>query len=487
MSRVLLISNDYVRRAMAGPAIRSVELARQLWRAGNDVKLAVPVSTDLDELPFRLVPYDPNDSKTLAEPAEWADAVVLQGWVLERNPFLRLVGARLVVDLYDPFPLEFLATVAVDGKRERFPQWEHVLGVLLEQVRLGDYFLCASQRQRDFWLGMLLTLGRINAATYERDTSLRSLVDVVPFGIPDDPPRKRAAAMRGVMPGIGADDFVLMWAGGVYNWFDPLTLIEAIAVVARVHRHVRLCFLAASHPNPDVPPMEMLRRARQCSDELGLTDTHVFFNEEWVQYGARADWLLEADVGVSIHPEHVETRFSFRTRILDYLWAGIPVICTAGDSLADLVEREDAGLTVTAEEPEVLAEAIQALIDDPEGRARRGHNARALGGTMTWERAAAPLLRYCSNPWPAADLADLDLGNTVPVPLRTDAERRRRLDGNRPSEVDVRPETPAASGQRPGSHSHEAGHVAGRALRILIGEGPTSLVRRVRHALRREP
>jgi hypothetical protein len=38
--------------------------------------------------------------------------------------------------------------------------------------------------------------------------------------------------------------------------------------------------------------------------------------------------LREADIGVSLHREDVETRYSFRTRVLDYLWAGLPIITT---------------------------------------------------------------------------------------------------------------------------------------------------------------
>src|SRR5215813_7896120 len=195
--------------------------------------------------------------------------------------------------------------------------------------------------------------------------------------------------------------------------------------------------------------MEMLTRARRRSDELGLTDTHVFFNEGWVPYDARAGWLLEADAGVSMHPEHIETRFSFRTRILDYLWAGIPVICTAGDSLADLIECEDAGLTVPAEDRGAQVQAIQALIDDPDGRARRARNARALGRTMTWEHAAEPLLRYCARPLPASNLEHLTAGDSVPATLRNGAGRRLGLD----------------------SHARKLGHLAGRALQILSEEG----------------
>ncbi len=35
-------------------------------------------------------------------------------------------------------------------------------------------------------------------------------------------------AIKGVVPGIGPDDKVILWGGGIYNWFDPLTLLRAV-------------------------------------------------------------------------------------------------------------------------------------------------------------------------------------------------------------------------------------------------------------------
>ena len=57
----------------------------------------------------------------------------------------------------------------------------------------------------------------------------------------------------------------------------------------------------------------------------------------------RQNYFLESDVGIITHPQHIETRFSFRTRILDYLWAGLPVISTQGDILSALVEKKETG------------------------------------------------------------------------------------------------------------------------------------------------
>ena len=116
------------------------------------------------------------------------------------------------------------------------------------------------------------------------------------------------------------------------------------------------------HPNPDVPPMQMATSARALSEELGLTGKHVFFNDGWVEYAQRQNFLLEATLGVTTHFDSAETRFAFRTRALDYLWAALPVVTTEGDWFAELVAREGLGLTVPPEDPDALAGALNRLL-----------------------------------------------------------------------------------------------------------------------------
>ncbi|NJP07416.1 MAG: glycosyltransferase family 4 protein, partial [Chloroflexaceae bacterium] len=76
--------------------------------------------------------------------------------------------------------------------------------------------------------------------------------------------------------------------------------------------------------------MVMYDQTVALADELGLRDTTVFFNDHWVPYTERGRYLLEADIGISTHLEHIETRFAFRTRVLDYIWAGLPMVVSDG-------------------------------------------------------------------------------------------------------------------------------------------------------------
>jgi hypothetical protein len=134
------------------------------------------------------------------------------------------------------------------------------------------------------------------------------------------------------------------------------------------------------------------------SDELGLTGTYVFFLDGWAPYAERANFLLEADIGVSLHPQTLETRFAYRMRILDYLWGGIVPVVSDGDTMADLIRTYDAGRVVPPGDDAALAQTLIALCDDPYARRLLGARAHALGQSFTWETVVQPLLAFCRAP-----------------------------------------------------------------------------------------
>ena len=400
MSRVVLVCGDAVGPQMAGPAIRAVELGRVLAARGHEVTVAAVSDTGLEEPSLRVTALD---DATVATLAGGADVLIGQGWPLERWPVLREAPAHLVIDLYDPYHLEGLVLDASEPLEARLERHAGRMRVLTHQLEDGDLFLCAGERQRDMWLGALTGAGRVNPRTYARDPSLRSLIDTVPFGLPSSPPPPpRRRAIREAFPVISADDLVLLWGGGLYDWFDPLTLIRAVDLAAQTVPDLRLVLHAAPHPSPTAAPMTMGTRARELSAELGLTGRHVFFNETWVPYAERSDWLSDAAVGVSTHIAHVETEFAFRTRLLDYLWAGLPILCTAGDVLATEVERRGLGITVPPEDVDALAGAIVRLADAGRRQACTDRIADAAR-ELTWESVAGPLVAFCAAPRRAAD------------------------------------------------------------------------------------
>ena len=156
----------------------------------------------------------------------------------------------------------------------------------------GDFFVCASDKQRDLWLGFLAALGRVNPA------HLRGR----PHLAPSDRRRALRAARRSSR--AHAAGAARRGAGhrarrrrrdlgrGALRLVRPARPSSAPSTSVRAARpRVRLFFLGMRHPKPDIEesprwPLE----ARRLADALGLTGTHVFFNDGWVPYHDRQNY-----------------------------------------------------------------------------------------------------------------------------------------------------------------------------------------------------
>lgn len=402
MTRVLIVTGDPIGERMAGPAIRAVSIALELDSRGHSVRLVSTASADRPGLSIPASVVRAGDDKGMRGHERWAEAVMVQGHVLGQFPCLSSTDRVLVADAYDPMHLEMLE----QGRELPAATWALRVSAareaLNDQLRRADFVLCASERQRLFYLGHLAALGRANPATYAHDPDLRGLIDLAPFGLEAAPPVPRpGSAIRGVIPGIDDQSKVLIWGGGVYSWFDPLTLIRAVADLRDRVPGIRLFFLGTRHPGVD--EMGIVRESFDLAVELGVEGREVVFNDSWVPYDERGSYLVEADAGVSTHHVHVETTFAFRTRILDYLWAGLPMVVTEGDGFADLVTNEGLGIVVPPNDPMALANALETVLVDTAAADGFRREVARVREQYTWMLVLEPLTRFLENPRHAAD------------------------------------------------------------------------------------
>jgi len=323
---------------MAGPGIRYHRLAIELAQR-FEVTLVAPGGG------IPAVPYIFRSAESVSSASDVeADVVVAQSLPLGLIRSLHRAGIRLVFDLYAPALVEAAANLAEERSADRSD------GIRYEEV-----------------------------------------VAVTPFGLDPAPPSSGSPLVKGVLPGIGTDDRLLLWGGGVWNWFDPLTVIRAVGRLSESRSDVKLLFLGMKHPSSAVAEMTMADRAIALAAELDLDGSSVFFNRDWVPYDERLAWFAEADLGVSAHRDSFEARLAFRTRLLDHIAVGTPLVVTQGDVLGDLVQSRGMGRALAPSDVDGWAVALAGLLDDDRAYAAAKTAVKAAREELSWGRIGEPL------------------------------------------------------------------------------------------------
>ncbi len=380
--RVVLISPDRVGALMAGPGIRYAELAHSL-ASWHDVVLAAPrPSAAAPGLPVP-VQYDRARPGTLDAILRDADVVLAPPLFPALAARIARSGAAWIADLYNPEPFEGLLAHPGAGAGRRRALDVLRIDRISYAARTADAFVCAHERQRDMWLGYLAASRRIGSARHERDPQLHELVCIAGGGVPEHPPAPPAQpVVRGVA--VPADARIAVWNGGLWPWLDPGTVVSAVALLRSGDPRWVLAIAGRGRPDRDAATGDLLRGARERLGEDGL---HVA--AAWTEYARRGDLLLEADAGVCTHLPGMESRFAERMRILDLVWAGVPVVCTEGDRLAELVAARGLGHVVAPGDAGALADALERVADA--GRPAYAEALAAAARERRWSHVAAPI------------------------------------------------------------------------------------------------
>ena len=361
----------------------------------------------------------------LAEILAGCDGVVTQGQ-LANDVVLEVPELPTAIDLYDPWLVEnlhYAEALGLDPYRNDHATW------MLQGSR-GDVFLCSSEEQRLYYLGLLTALGRVNPERLALDPDLQGLIAAVPFGVPTALDEHRpyldslSESTLGRRPGVRRLLF-----GGLYDWYDPWTLLDALErLEERGRRDWQL--LVIESPNPESTPQELFAKLeRRCRRRGWWGDRVVPL--PWVPADRRYDLLRDVDLMVAPHRPSLETRLSLRTRFLDALAAGCPAVTSEGGAMSRLLVERGAGWVVPPEDSVALAAALEEVLEAQPDDAlldRRRKGMAELRERFAWERVLDPLVDFCREPRrdPTKD-AFAFRPDTVSPPDSPGAGLRRRL------------------------------------------------------------
>ena len=269
----------------------------------------------------------------------------------------------------------------------------HVWKLLNDALLYGDRFSTLSERQRFALLGQLGCAGRLNQFTADDS----KLVESIPYGLWEDDLGAEAPQPT------TANAFTVLWAGSFNTWMDVPTLTKGLIDALKNDTDIRLVVVGGKIPGyNEISYNQFLEAIRQSGVEGAVTLLN------WQPLSKMADLYRIADVGLSIDRQSYEAELGSRTRLVNLVAAGVPVISTVITELSH--ELADAGYLFPFEigDAASLTNCIIQAKDNRAGLQAKRQGAKSFilqnynGATQT-----AGLQQWLSHPKLAADkLAD---------------------------------------------------------------------------------
>lgn len=251
----------------------------------------------------------------------------------------------------------------------------------------ADVFSTCSTPQRHALIGQLSMLGRLTGgnAGYE-------MVHAVPNSIDDEELRLLSTLER--RPRGPGDPFVLLWSGGYNTWCDPILLYEAVDRAMTEAPQLRFVSTGGAIGGHYT---EGYDRFRERVARSGHRDRYHFAG--WVQTAELPAYYGDADAAILTDRFGYEGLLGARTRMLDWLAAGLPVVSTRLSEISVELEEVGAALCSECEDIDAMSQNILRLVRDPAlaremGARGRRHASERLRATRQLdalrEWAAAP-------------------------------------------------------------------------------------------------
>jgi glycosyltransferase involved in cell wall biosynthesis len=162
---------------------------------------------------------------------------------------------------------------------------------------------------------------------------------------------------------------------------------ELLVQVARLLEPQNVIVLLGKGIGNAVPELERLIAREGVGERIKIIPP--------VSYADLLDWTASADLGLILYaPEHsLNVRMCLPNKLFEYLMAGLPVLATPLEAVADLLNTYEVGRVVESQEPDCIAAVLNRLLaDEPSLTAMRINALNAVREELCWERERQHLI-----------------------------------------------------------------------------------------------
>jgi len=120
-----------------------------------------------------------------------------------------------------------------------------------------------------------------------------------------------------------------------------------------------------------------------------------------VPYAELLNWTASADIGLVVYsPSYGHTltpniQMCLPNKLFEYLMAGLPILASSLDAVADIIRTYNVGCTVHSLEPKDIGQAISEMLANPDALAcMRGNALAATQQDLCWENESRRLIDF---------------------------------------------------------------------------------------------
>ena len=406
MKKILIISNGPVPapeiKNVEGGGLRAWGLANGLQNNSKD-KYEVEVSYNqvfkqdnfTDEL--NGIKISTWEISTLAEKIQEFDSVLVSynaGDITQTVVDNIRQDQQLILDGYVPIHIEMSARNSDNLDRE-YDAFNFENKIWTKALRRGDILLCANEAQKKFYTGVMAQVGRINPITYGDE----DLIQIVPYGIY----REKAVAKHDPVSKLVKNKkaFKLLWFGGIYPWFDLTNLLEAVKNANKT-TPIELIMVGVKNPFNQHP--DFIKRYEEVMDYIKNNNMdEIVHITDWVKFEDRAEWYLGSDAVVLINNIGMENTLAWRTRLVDYVWADLPIVTNGGDPMSDILEANKAVYILPDLDAKTIEKEIIKISKDKETLKQVSANLSKVRKLFYWDKVTENLSKLIFEGYKPAD------------------------------------------------------------------------------------
>ncbi len=306
---------------------------------------------------------------------------------------LSFLRKNVIVDYYAPDFVEFYDKSIHDSKTVNKYRYACYRKKLFLLINSGNVIITSSKESKLFLTGIAYEHGLVPQSLYQEDKNLDSIFPVIPYGI-SKTDIKEDYSKKIVCDYFANLDFskpVFVWGGGIWNWFDPFLLIKAVLELKKEGVEFKIIFPGFSKKPKSFMKIDMSNEFYDEVKKQKLED-YIVFENKYLPYDECIALFSSCRAGFSIAIDSLENTLAYRTRILDYIASGLPVIATKGDVLADVIEKYKLGVVIEPGSVNQLAEAIKHISSNDDFFNECKNNIMEIQELFLWSNLLKPLL-----------------------------------------------------------------------------------------------